>query len=374
MMTRRKALGLLIGMAPLGWGLRRASAQTQSPSISSASGTWGHGGTVTITGSGFGAKSPAAPTVWDDCTGTNVLAKWDGAWPDTNGANYILNYRTISAANGRSIATGPHTRVSKYLCGCHTPSSLDGADVAMWKTRTASLPMYLYLSYYYRMDPNWDFGDPSLRNQKMFAYASGSTPYAQPYWYYEFRETWDTATDNSAQWYSPYNPGWGSHYDALYSPFQNWMKIETEIRFATDSSGYVKIWENGSPSVNKTGIATDLNSGTVRTAAIAGYANPYGSTSQWRYFNDVYFDWTLARVLLGNQSTYNNCTIREAQIPTAWADGSITVKVNLGKLPNTGTAYLYVVNTGGVVSASQPITLSSQATIPSSPGSLRVVP
>jgi hypothetical protein len=53
-------------------------------------------------------------------------------------------------------------------------------------------------------------------------------------------------------------------------------------------------------------------------------------------------DNTFSRVVLANNATYTSATIVEPQIPTVWSGSSITVTVNLGKLPDTGTAYLFV--------------------------------
>jgi hypothetical protein len=64
----------------------------------------------------------------------------------------------------------------------------------------------------------------------------------------------------------------------------------------------------------------------------------------WRYMDDVYIDTTLARVVLGDSDTYNNCTMIEPQPPTWWSTSSISVTVNLGSLGDTqgGLLYLYV--------------------------------
>ena len=40
-----------------------------TPLVQNVSGTLSHGGTVTITGAGFGSKAKAAPLVWDNASG-----------------------------------------------------------------------------------------------------------------------------------------------------------------------------------------------------------------------------------------------------------------------------------------------------------------
>jgi hypothetical protein len=122
--------------------------------VSGHSGTWTHGSSVTVTGSGFGSKSTAAPLVWDDCSGTNPLTLWSGAWPDSSWeATYRANYRT-PATVGRGVAL-PHSHVTKYLSGAHysywdSPyagggRSNTGANVMFWRYTTAH-PSYWYAS------------------------------------------------------------------------------------------------------------------------------------------------------------------------------------------------------------------------------------
>src|SRR5688572_2284715 len=92
-------------------------AKAQPPAVSATSGAWTHNGTVTITGAGFGAKPTAAPAVWDDASGADPSAKWDGAWPSCAGnAEYNLSYRT--PAQARDIPL-PHGNTSRYIAGAH---------------------------------------------------------------------------------------------------------------------------------------------------------------------------------------------------------------------------------------------------------------
>jgi len=72
--------------------------------------------------------------------------------------------------------------------------------------------------------------------------------------------------------------------------------------------------------------------------------------SNWRFFDDLYIDSSLARVVLADDSVYNNATIVEPQIPQTWTDTGITVEVNTGAFPN-GTAYVFVFDSLGVPNA-----------------------
>ena len=77
-------------------------ASLATPLPVSVSGTLNHGATVTISGSGFGAKATAAPLVWDNATAGAVTDLWTGAWP-----NELPGYNLAYYAPMRSIGL-PH--------------------------------------------------------------------------------------------------------------------------------------------------------------------------------------------------------------------------------------------------------------------------
>ena len=79
-------------------------------------------------------------------------------------------------------------------------------------------------------------------------------------------------------------------------------------------------------------------------------------------FDDIYVDYTYARVELGNASTWAACTRREIQLPRQWAASSITVQLNKGAFNNGQVAYLYVVDSSGKVNANGfPVTIGNTA-------------
>jgi hypothetical protein len=121
----------------------------------------------------------------------------------------------------------------------------------------------------------------------------------------------------------------------------------------------VKLWENGVLRVDYVGH-TDRLGGATRTEGIGGYARKYNQPNNWRYFADVYLDYSRARVVLGNAPTYAESSIREVQIPQSWSDSAITLSVNLGKFTDGQTAYLYVVDPNGTVSAGRAVVVGQR--------------
>ena len=74
----------------------------------------------------------------------------------------------------------------------------------------------------------------------------------------------------------------------------------------------------------------------------------------------------IARVEIGDNATYASCTHREVQLPTEWADGSVTTTVKQGSFANSATAYVFVVDSNGVASTGYPITFGATVNPPSS--------
>jgi hypothetical protein len=358
----------------LALNLAWTTAAGAQPSISGTSGQWQHGATVTVTGSGFGSKPQAAPLVWDDASGSNVLEKWDGAWPSAAGSNYNMAYRTPI----RGIQP-PHSRTGRYLAGSHASEGADrGYNVMVWKRRQMTYPSHTYASWYMRMDDNWVFGDDD--NLKNYAWAVGPSPYEGNYWYIEYNARPTSRTSNCA-WALFDSAGmglspamtWGS---GCTNPMSGqWVKVELMIRWSKSSDGFVQVYENGRRVINYTG-RTDGASGTTRTEGIGGFAR-MRNTNNWRYYTDIYLDTTLSHVIIGNASTLSASTKREVQIPTSWSNNSITLKVNLGAFSAGQTAYLYVFDSNGNAnSQGYPVVIGGggTTTAPTAPKNLRIVP
>jgi len=334
-----------------------------APVVQQVTGAFAHKGAVTIAGLAFGAKAQAAPLVWDDASGTNVLAKWSGFWPDgapTPSSNMQYMTAPILAVNP------PHNRVGRYLTGAHESSGNfhTGQDVAVWKDFNKVEGGYLYLSYYSFVNPGWVFTGgmtPQDGNFKTFGYSVQGSIYELPDNWYEAQ--WDngglglwsqTATnyetiinDDSSQ----LNGGvfWGHMINPLGGA---WVKREILIKTSSTNGGAITITENnGTPSVTYTGI-TDPYPGTARSAGPGGFARSCNSVLNRRYFADLYMDTTPQRVVLANNVVYAAATITELQIPTSWSDTSIGITVNLGSFSTGQTAYLFVFDSTGTPSAS----------------------
>ena len=400
--TRRQLLKGLLGAGALAAMLVSAPIITNAaPTVSGLSGSVAHGNTLTITGSGFGTKATAAPFMWDDMMGTpNSQAAltargWDVLWPDAAPtASSNMQYRTA----GNPAAA--HTHVTQYMRGIHESSGNyhTGQDVVASKLFTFSSGLAIYISWYNHTGAGWTNAgsmSPADGNYKEFGYGAGSTIYEGTNWYQsqwnggagsfapglEAGKTTNSFIINDDSPNNGFNLSgnvfWGSD-GSMINPIGNWRKYEGKLR--TGSSGYIKFLQNNvGPIVNYSGNM-DSYSGTQRSIGVGGFARACNSLSNIRYFNDVYIDMNpgttdVPRVMLGNANTYAASTIVEPQIPSAWSTTSITVKVNLGRLPDAGTAWLYVITSDGSMNASGlAVTLGAGGDItpPATPANLQV--
>ncbi len=348
------------------------------PLITQTSGTLAHRSQIVINGSGFGSKASAAPLVWDDASGSNILALWDGAWPNampSENTNYYAPMRGIDL---------PHGHDTRYIAGAHAQNTgaNTGHDVVVFKNISLpAFPFYIYASWYQRADDAWVFGGDN--NYKTFAYSVCCSPYEMPNnWYTAYGPPHPGSPSDIAQWVitddgrsllnpdvNGHNAWWGMGVNPMGG---RWSKVEVSVRVTNQTDGYVKVREDGHDVLSYAG-PTDRYSGTRRTIGVGGYARMQGYSANWRYFADVYLDTTLARVVLADKPTLSLSTIIEAQIPSAWSDGSITATVNLGKFVPGQTAYLFVIDSTGTASvAGLPVAVGGTAATPSPPSAITV--
>lgn len=349
------------------------SVSFAAPTVSGISGTASHGQVLVLSGSGFGNKTTAAPVVWDDCSGTNILEKWSGGWPTSPiSDNYVINYR----APMRGVQPA-HSFAAKYLCGAAAGTGSGYPNnIMIWKNRTiTSYPAYSYISFYTRVDPLYNSGD----NFKWFDYSTRNSPYTMnsstdSNWYLEYVGGLGNSHHINDDGGSIYNvgPDWtvdllgnSKYFGSSINPKTQWVKIELEIKYTNANDGWINIFENGkliksgSAPHSYNGPTDKYTSTTSRNEAIGGFTRNI-DPNNWRYFNDLYLDWTLARVVIGNASSYSACTVREVQPPTDWSTGKISLVFNQGRLANSSQAWVYVIDsTGAVNSSGFPVTIGA---------------
>jgi hypothetical protein len=374
-----------------------------APNISSVSGTVQHKGTITITGSDFGTKSPAAPLWWDDMEGhpdssttfttgdlPGVISSMATGWKHYAGAantsgSYepaLIHFRSTgyTPPSTSYAVDGPHQYSNIYATGAHWQFSGDdpcydcqseqGYDnVGLSVCDNAGGHNIWYAHWYYRLTPEWSkipwgytTSEYLKMNHKFINMESGYGQYTSPFCYFAYggpcgaysgypaSESGDHVGIQSANCLNQT----GKHECGIdgtgeANPKIGWVYYEM---FWDSDNDDVSVWANNRKNLyydQGTQTLPDNKQGITFGAWMALYpVTPpppnedfRGSQKNWRFYDDIYVDTTYSRVMLGNNSTYSSCTVIDPQIPSTWARSSITVTVNQGALTD-GTAYLFV--------------------------------
>jgi hypothetical protein len=101
------------------------------------------------------------------------------------------------------------------------------------------------------------------------------------------------------------------------------------------------------PSLGANGHTLDVPNmidapGADRCAEHPGYNGGF-------HFDDVFVDFTRARVEVGDAPSWSRVSQREVQLPIRWSDGEIAFRFNRGALAPGSQAYVFVVTAAGSV-------------------------
>lgn len=366
-----------------------------------------HGQLVTLTGSGFEAKSGSLNWLVDDHgqAAVNTLdQQWKAGYTRGNAANGgLYNIKNRAGAslnpNGNASPAGtPHSFITNILAYANAGNNADtGWRGGPYVDYTApTLPYVFYLSCYFKCDPAWNFGG-STRNFKFFglsttgdvlggsagdvvwfaAYGSGSGPGNNTTVSYQVQ-----VSDNFTALQGTNDAaGHSWFWNQLLSPFNlanGWLKLELECVVTSvlgTGAGYINVWCNGQLIANYQGRTYNGVNKLIHTI-MAGphfYTNDYNFGTNFNYAADYRFGVSgtlsgptgrLARVYMSNNSNPFAGVLgsgiyvpREPQTPTAWADGSITAVVNKGALVS-GPVYFGIQSESGAQQIKGPYTLA----------------
>jgi len=312
------------------------------PSISSTSGTWGHGNSITISGSGFGGKSQAAPLKYDDfeagTLGVQVGNGWftssnlSDAWPI-----YANTYKRATGVAEKS-AYCQHDRAYNSVLGLVGLNWGYGQEVyvSMWYyCTTAGAPSRNFKFIQFNSGSAGDWLPPEIRADQ---YPNGSNGHAY---------ATDCAEVLIAQ-------DWSLGGDLMTGA---WHRVDMYVntgQYGGAADGLCKGWRDLSQWWSFGNFDFDFSTANFNHIYFAGYfAQDTGSPTPqlWWYWDEIYVDTTQARVEVGNASTWSGCTQREIQIPSAWSGSSITITANKGSFGSFSGKYLYVVDSSGNINS-----------------------
>lgn len=330
-------------LASCSLGLCYVMSAAAAPNISQIGGSLEHLGQATIQGTGFGTRPDynegghrwnghrfiafrAKDFSDQSLTSGGFRASVSGAWmirpSDRTGSGFMAT----KFHNGQRLGALEATQ--------HTTTGI--VYSTFWiklPTGTASDS-----SKFWRI-----YGNGSAQNIYLENYGSGGSWNIKGY-----SECADASCAAQTVWSSPQGISGG-----------RWHRIETTLE--RDANGRFTVWMDGKLQWSRDRWVSSSFDGTGRTIDIgnllssASNNNPDNNSFN---FDEVYHDFTRARVEIGNAPTWSQTTHREIQIPLQWASNTISVAVNRGSLPSGAPVYLYVVAPDGSVNSNGfPLTL-----------------
>lgn len=352
-----------------------ATAQA-APAISTVSGSVSNGSTVTISGSGFGNMGPNIILFDDFEKGANgntlshaVINAQIGTWRDVSAkiSPYFPTYSNLQAHSG-SLALRQNWG-----------SGSGQQEGARWVAPTINgAQNHLYFSFWTYLPTGQNVPGAccgSGPNWKVW-WASSNDGYATDY---ASEVVTDPPKETSICWVD------GSQNRACvgYQPFSfskgQWNRIEVELVGST-GAGKVARWDTN-PTLARNLFGTA--SGRTLDDGVAGWSylhfpgfGRYDSNSN-TYYDDIYVasgTGALARVEVGNASTFNGSTNLAVATVNSWSDTSVQATIRQGSFQSGIQAYLYVIDANGNVnSQGYPITIGQGSSGISTPQKLCIV-
>ncbi len=319
------------------------------PEVNDVSAPLLHKGVVTLNGSGFGVKVPAAPLMWDDFDSgveNDRVADWY-TWSNLSG--YYPKYSSERVRTAGSKAAHQFFGDGNYNC-------------TLGLVRLPDTPIYISGWFY-----NTTYGAPT-RNTKLISYRGGNPGE----WKVPNGRTDLYPINGSGHMYiadcdgTDIGQDWGLRGD-LYS--DAWHRLESYMDMGTVgvADGVYEVFRDGQEWASFSGVMRNSDCRYNNVYLMSYFALDRGDPkpSMDFYWDELYVDITKARIELGNASTWAASTHKEIQIPRTWTANEISFQVNQGTFADGQQVYLYVVDENGVANSNGlPVTVSGGGTPP----------
>lgn len=328
--------------------------------ISGVTGTISNGQSVTITGTDFGATGPTVVLFDDFEKGTNgnaVSTSANGAqvgsWGEKAGADYIPTYSTTEKHGGSNAMRLNFT------------TQTVGIKVDFSDTDRVYFSFWTYCPSTSQIPGTGETDGPNYKLVLVADDVDGEGTYGSDFTY--------VVEGSDLPLGETQTPGWSAWYDSSGLYTGQWINTEWNkgewhrfegYLYGHTSSGTAYLWETNASHArllidNASGVATKHAADMWNHFSFPGYAR--ADAQGIHYHDDVYIatgTGALARVEIGNNATYANCTNLAVCTPTSWSDTSIAVTLRAGSF-TTGTAYLFVVDANGNASGGYEVTLGN---------------
>ena len=328
-----------------------------APTISSLSGTFSgnadntSANVITVSGTGFGTKSPAAPLIWATFNGSTVpttLSQLPGGWhysekgeassdSPMSGSGKLLSSSGWNTANfmvGLNLETGGYgskvfVRLGRRLNFINDVSNRK--FIRWWAVSGGSQPDIV-------------FNNGAVAKDMVLSVEQGAGTFS--------------AYPGGCN--GGYSPAGGVHCsnNSHYGPFPpgqdtNWHSEQYFIQTnsANDAAdARFSVWYD-SMSGTVTGRKTDTAAVSGNYASgefyvmddpATGGATPVPASTATVSFDDLYIDSSWKRIYIANSSVLSTASVTEPGIPKAWSDTSVEFYFHQGRLANGSTNWVFV--------------------------------
>jgi hypothetical protein len=346
-----------------------SSSNSKDPYITSAPTNITDGQNITITGINFGANGPNVVVFDDFEKGTNGNNLSDtihnaqiGTWKDLSSMDpYYPTYSNLNSHSG-SLAMRSDWNIGST-----------GSSVRYVSPEISSYQNKIFFSFWLYLPQGqvipgasgpygsnwklyWLFSNSGFQNDYVGATQASSLPDTMGQF---FPVSWLDGSQNRAS------------VDWMNTPFVNgrWSRIDVNL-IGNTSVGSIAAWFTD--SANKRYLmgsdnGRTLDDGTTgwRYLNLPGFAR--SDTNSNTYYDDIYVASGLgaqARVEIGNNQVYENCTNLAIITPNSWSNNQITATVRQGSFHEGDNAYVFVVDSNGTTSAGRQITFSGSVNPP----------
>jgi hypothetical protein len=324
-----------------------------APLVSGIGGDTSQGGTVIISGSSFGSQGGSV-LVWDDFEAQTLGQTVSGCHPVIG-----PNWTALHGGTGNLGVRWDDTHVHAGSVACHVDWGYDGGNTQRAIISEFGNQPQIYVSYWRHMEGNYTTSNPTCNHKQFYLFGTvNNMPQGMPlmpagttgWGFYnnvsEFQPDWDGTNNINTQ-------GWTwSNTEDVYQRWEFWCKLNDPY---TAYNGVLTYWKDGVVGCHREDYRHRFVDGVYHQIMIGNMAQEFTDTAK-AWFDDICLASTQARVELGNNSNWNNCTHREIQIPSSWSSSSITVDFNQGSFPGSTQVYLFVVDADGNASSGYAVT------------------
>jgi len=314
------------------------------PEIESVQGRFLHNSSMNIIGRFFGIKPNALPLVWENHEAGSFSDDWGISMKD------------------RDMVIGGTAEINRHSYSSYY--GYDQFDMYSAYQYAESYSNVWYISFWFRLGSEWEYrrktgGDYYAENIKTTFLWDSEVGCALSTCGFDAKTTdyggWHCGPGGRGGDYFQYTTSVSQ--EEIWPNKETWYSEQIIFRASTtydSADGIFEAWANGkryhsdhdADLYGQGGNIYVLDAGWTDAWWDQGYSPP----TVYIYYDDVYIDNTIARVVIGDSSDFGNCTHQEIQIPTAWSDSSITITANGGSFAAGERVYLFVVDADGNVS------------------------